>query len=438
MIQGILILVFMLAMMILVIARKIPTVLALILTGVGVCIIAGVPAIGTDADGNSIGFFDTVIVSGATKLAANIMLAMFGSWLGQVMNATGITKTMIKKGAELGGDKTLVVQIILLTISALLFTTISGLGGTIMVGTIVLPILIAVGVEKMSAAITLLLAKGVGATMSTADNQGFASIVGAEFQQVYQYGLMLGGIFFVASIILVVIRHKKYGKKFAFSAPAMQENEENSAFQVKGILGGFAMLTPILPIVLVAVFKFPVIPAMMIGIVWALLTTCLKAGWSNTMNMLVKTLYDGINNYAPAMALMVAIGMLMNGVNNPAVASALAPFMEAIVPKSPVAIAIFFAALAPLCLYRGPFNLYGMGAGIAALVVGLGLMSPTAAMVGFVSVAVMQQSSCPTNTQNVWTSGFVGEDPTKVTLGMLPVVWPAIAFMVVLGTILYL
>ena len=438
MVQGIIILVFMLIMMALIITRKLPTVVALILIGVGVCIIAGVPAIAKDADGNNIGFFDTVIVSGATKLAANIMLALFGSWLGQVMNATGITKTMIKKGAELGGDKTLVVQIILLTISALLFTTISGLGGTIMVGTIVLPILMAVGVDKVSAAITLLMAKGVGATMSQADNSGFAAIVGADFQTVYHYGLMLGGLFFVAGIVLVCIRHKKYGKKFAFSAPAKAEAEEESPFLVKGVMGALAMLTPIIPIVLVAIFKFPVIPAMLIGIIWALLTTCYKAKWSRTMSMLTKTLYDGINNYAPAMALMVAIGMLMNGVNNATVSACLAPFMQAIVPKTPVVIAIFFALLAPLCLYRGPFNLYGMGAGIAALVVGLGLMTPIAAMVGFVTVAVMQQSSCPTNTQNVWTSGFVGEDPTKVTLSMMPVVWPAIAIMVVIGTIIYL
>lgn len=216
MVQGIIILLFMLSMMALIVTRKLPTVVALIVIGVGVCIIAGVPAIGTDADGKAIGYFDTVIVSGATKLAANIMLALFGSWLGQVMNATGITKTMIKKGAELGGDKTLVVQIILLTVSALLFTTISGLGGTIMVGTIVLPILMAVGVDKISAAITLLMAKGVGATMSQTDNSSFAAIVGADFDTVYHYGLMLGGMFFVAAIVLICIRHKKYGKKFAF------------------------------------------------------------------------------------------------------------------------------------------------------------------------------------------------------------------------------
>ena len=438
MIQGIIILAFLLVMMLLIIAKKIPTAIALIIASVGVCIIAGIPFMAKDADGNEIGFLKNVVVSGSTKLASNIMVALFGAWLGQVMNATGITKTMIKKGAELGGDKTIVVQIILLIVSSVLFTTITGLGGTIMVGTIVLPILISVGVDKVSAAVTLLLAKGIGATMSSASNKTFSSIVGVEFETVYNYGLLLGAIFFVGALVLVIYRHKKFGKKFAFSAPAAAAQEEDSAFVVKGVLGALALLTPVIPIILIAVLKVEVIPSMLVGIVWAVLTTCLKAGWDRTMNMLTKALYEGIHNYAPALSLMIAIGILMNDVNHADVSSALSPFMQAIIPGKPVAIVIFFAVLAPLCLYRGPFNLFGMGAGIASLVVSLGLMSPIAAMVGFVSVAAMQQSSCPTNTQNVWTADFVGVDVTKITTAMLPIVWATIAVMVTVGAFIHL
>ena len=32
---------------------------------------------------------------------------------------------------------------------------------------------------------------------------------------------------------------------------------------------------------------------------------------------------------------------------------------------------IFFAILAPLALYRGPMNMFGLGSGIAALIIGL-------------------------------------------------------------------
>lgn len=61
MLQGILILLFMLVIMGLMVTRKIPTVLALFVLAVGICLIGGVPAVATDADGNAIGFLQAVI-----------------------------------------------------------------------------------------------------------------------------------------------------------------------------------------------------------------------------------------------------------------------------------------------------------------------------------------------------------------------------------------
>ena len=141
---------FMIAIMALMVTRKMPMVVALIVLAIGICLIGGVPAIGVNADGQKIGFLDTVTVSGATKLATNIFIAVFAGWLGSVMEVTGITKTIIKKGAELGGDKPLVVTLILFAICSLLFNVIVGLGGVIMIGSIMVPILLAVGVDRLT------------------------------------------------------------------------------------------------------------------------------------------------------------------------------------------------------------------------------------------------------------------------------------------------
>ena len=54
MLQGILIIVFMIAIMALMVTRKMPTVIALFVLTVGICLIGGVPMIGVDADGNQI------------------------------------------------------------------------------------------------------------------------------------------------------------------------------------------------------------------------------------------------------------------------------------------------------------------------------------------------------------------------------------------------
>jgi len=437
MVQGILIIVFMLAIMALMVTRKIPTVVALIVLSIGICLIGGVPVLGVDESGAKIGFLDTVIVSGATKLSTNIMIAVFAGWLGSVMDVTNITKTMIKKGAELGGDKTLVVTLILFGICSLLFSVIVGLGGAIMIGTIMIPILLAVGVDKLTAAGVLLFSYGIGNTFSLSTTNNYASITTASFEMVYQYSLILAALGAVAGVAFIVVRYKTAGKKFAFSAPATEEEVDDSIYQIKGFTGFLAILSPVLPILLVVLGKIDTIPALLIAVIWATVLTCGKAGYKRTMNMLVKTFADGFSKTASAAILMIAIGMLLNAVNQPSVSSALQPFMQIISPNGRVGVILFFALLAPLSMYRGPLNLWGMGAGLAALMVGLGLLPAPAIMAGFVGVAVMQVICCPTNTHNVWASGYVSEDVTNLMKKMIVFVWPAVVIGVVIGTFMY-
>ena len=105
MLQGILIIVVFLVIAALMMTKKIPTLLALPLMAVIICIIAGVPAVGTDAEGNAIGWLQTVVENGTVRMGSAIMAVIFGAWLGQLMNKTGVTENIIKKSAELGGGR---------------------------------------------------------------------------------------------------------------------------------------------------------------------------------------------------------------------------------------------------------------------------------------------------------------------------------------------
>ena len=351
------------------------------------------------------------------------------------MDVTGIMRTMIKKGAELGGDRMLVVHIILYVISTLMMSVVTGLGGAIMIGTIVIPILIAVGVDKMTAAVSFLFAKGVGITFALSNVNTYATMTGMDFDSVYTYSWIISGIAFVAGLVYIVINDRKTGKQFAFSAST--ETEDFNPNEVKGPLGWLSMLTPIIPPVLVAAFKFPVIPALLIGVLWATLMTCWKPGWTRTMSMLVKTFTEGFEKTAPAGCLMIVIGILLKAIKTPQVTAALEPFMSVIAPSGVIVFVLFFIVLAPLCLYRGPFNLWGLGAGICALIVTLNLLTPAQAMVGFVGVTVMQSICCPTNTHNVWVAGYTGQEVTQITMKQLPYVWPSVALMILVGTVMY-
>jgi len=425
MLQGILILVFLLTIMALMIARKLPTVLALFILAIGICVIAGIPPMGVNAEGEQIGFFQNVIQAGAVRLGDAIMTAIFAGWLGMIMEKTNISKTMIKKGAELGGDKTLAIAIILFTISSLLFTVIVGLGSVIMVGTITIPILISVGVDKETAAGTLLFSYCVGMTSSLYAVNTYSGITSTSFDTVFSFSVVLSVLSFVAGCIYLVVRIKVKGRKFAFSAP-LNVADDDEIYKIKGFSGAMAMLTPLVPILLVAVAKFPLIPGFMIGIIWACVFTSYRTSWKRTMDLLTKTFYDGFSVTAPAATLTIAIGMLIMTVNQTAVQDSFGPLVTSVTPTTPIAFILLFALLAPLCLYRGPFNLWGLGAGIAALMVSMGVLPVNVVMGGFVGVTIMQTLCCPTNTQNVWAASFVGVEVFDLTKRQILYIWPVV------------
>ena len=384
MLQGILIVVAFLVVAALMMTKKIPTLLALPLMAVVICIIAGVPMFGKNADGAEIGWLTTVFEAGTVRMGSAIMATIFGAWLGQLMNKTGVTENIIKKSAELGGDRPLVVTLIMVVATAVLFTTLSGLGSIIMVGSIVLPILISVGVPAASAACIFLMAFTTGLACNIANWKSFASIFSLDIADIQGFEIYLMAATAIATLIMVIV---------------------------------------------------PVTPAFTVGIIWCLLFT--SQSFSKAMNQMTKTCYDGITDAGPAVILMVGIGILFLAVTNASVKEVLNPLLLAIVPTSRVPYIIFFAILAPLALYRGPMNMFGLGSGIAALIIGLGTLNPLAVMAAFLAAERIQCGGDPTNTQNVWTANFCEVDVNTCTRKMLPYLWAVSIVGVILGAMLY-
>lgn len=434
MLQGILIIVFFLAIAVLMILRKIPTLVALPTLAVGICAIAGVPLVGKNDKGVAIGFLQTVLEAGAVRMASAYAAVIFGAWLGQLMNKTGVTETLIKKSAEFGGDRPLVVTLVLAAVVALLFTTLAGLGSVIMVGTIVLPILVSVGVPALTAGCIFLMAFATGLCFNVSNWQTYISLLGLQIDSIKQFELILLVATALATIIFIVVEFKRNGVKFAFAAPVDAERDEESP-RIKGFGGFLAMLTPLIPIVLVAFFHAPIIPSFIAGILWIAIFA--SRGFSKTMNLVTRTCYDGITDAAPAVILMVGIGMLYLAVTNPLVKAVLEPFMKAVVPATRWPYILFFIALAPLALYRGPLNMFGLGSGVAALISGLGIMPNLAVMGAFLSVERVQGCGDPTNTQNVWTANFTEVDVNAITKRIIAYLWIVAAVGVVASGFMY-
>jgi hypothetical protein len=324
--------------------------------------------------------------------------------------------------------------------NAVLFTTLSGLGSVIMVGSIFLPILISVGVPAVTASCLFLMSFNIGLTFNMTNWQTFRSIFGLELAQIQQFMTYMLVATLALTIAFLLVEYFRNGRKFAFAAPVNNADPSRDGTgedirPIKGISGFLATLSPIIPILLVVFFKVPINPAFIVGIIWILVFTAKNFG--KAMNMLIKAAYDGIASIAPAVLLFIGIGILFLAVTNPLVKEILNPFMLAIVPSSRIAFIVFFALLAPLSLYRGPLNLFGLGSGIAALIIGLGTLNPLAVMGAFLSSERIQGAGDPTNTHNVWTANFTGIEVNLITKKTLPYLWAIAIIGVIITSVVY-
>lgn len=411
--QAILILLLFLIIAGLMLSRKLPTLVALPILAIGIALIAGVPLSLVDPKTKlDTGILAYIIDGGAIKLSAAYVAVMFGAWLGQIMNQTGISKSIVKTAAELGGDRPLIMTLCITAAIALLFTTISGLGAVIMVGSIAVPIMLSVGVTPIIAVSMFLFGMAIGLELNMANWSFYITATGVSLGDVKNFAIVLMIFTAVMAVAFALIEFKRAGIKFAW-AQTNADTDKKVNF--------LALLTPIVPIIFVLVFKWPIITSFIIGIIYSIITT--QRSFKSALSMLTKTAYDGIADSAPAVLLMIGIGMLLNSVMHPMVSQVLSSVLKSIIPTTPLTYILFFSILAPLALYRGPLNLWGLGSGIAGLIISLKILPPTTVMGALLSTERIQVIGDPTNTQNVWLSNYVGVDVNKLMIKLLPYIW---------------
>lgn len=140
-----------------------------------------------------------------------------------------------------------------------------------------------------------------GLACNIANWKSFASIFSLDIAEIQGFEIYLMAATAIATLIMVIVEFKRNGIKFAFSAPV---DNTKPTKQLTGVRGGLAMITPLIPIVLVAFLKVPVTPAFTVGIIWCLLFT--SQSFNKAMNQMTKTCYDGITDAGPAVILWSA------------------------------------------------------------------------------------------------------------------------------------
>lgn len=396
--------------------RKMPALLALPCMAILIAVLAQVSL--TE-------LLNGVIAQGSIKLASVYVAVFTGAMMGRVMMQTGIAEEIIKRAAEFGGERPLIVALGLMLVTAVLFTTLQGLGAIITVGSLVLPIMMSLGIPRKMAGTLFLLAFGTGFIFNPILFTLYRQLLQLEESQALpaQVGIfaaVLAGLMLITVLVYAFWAAKRSGEILLMSGSSTDDLLQRK-YQSK--VPFLALFSPVLPLVLFFGFnyfglKLDFIAAFILGALFAVLLT----NWRQSIKTLSEAAIKGIEDGAPAALLMMGIGMLLNALNLPPIKTALEPLIQALPFDSPVFYIAFFALLSPLALYRGPLNVFGIGIGLFSIMFGVGILPAMALLAAIMCVVQVQNICDPTNTHNVWVANFVGlrvEQFTKETI--LPV-----------------
>ncbi|MFF6936076.1 TRAP transporter large permease subunit [Streptomyces sp. NPDC008312] len=411
--MGVVILIVMAAGVAAMLTRKLPTAFALVLLGVVIAFVAGAPLTGKES------VLDTVLQEGAPMLASTMIAVLLGSWLGKLLDETGIAGTIVRKIVEFGGDRPTVVALGVLAVSALIGTVTGSAPAAMLAGIIGIPAMVAVGIPKVTAAGTILMGIAVGVPFELPIWQFFSTALDLPVPTVRGFMVKLFPLALVAAVAFVLIESRRRGVEHTWSLKTAADKPRSRRERL-GDAPWYALLTPAVPLVLALGLDVAIIPSLLAGVVYALVTTTRPREMNKR---LLRTLYGGFDVAAPPIALFIAIGILLAAVKLPGAIDALEPLVKAVSPQNPVLFVLVFTLLVPLCLYRGPLNVYGLGAGIAGVLIAAGIY-PAVAVLGLAaSYNQVFGVSDPTSTQTVWSAQYAGVGPQQVMVRTLPYVW---------------
>ncbi len=411
--MGVVILLVMAAGVAAMLTRKLPTAFALVILAVVIAFVAGAPLTGE----NSV--LDTVIQEGAPALAATMIAILLGSWLGKLLDETGIAGTLVRKIVEFGGDRPVVVALGVLAVSTLVGTVTGSAPAAMLAGIIGIPAMIAVGIPKVTAAGTILMGIAAGMPFELPIWQFFSTALELPVETVRGFMIKLFPFALAAAVLFVVIETRRRGVEHAWSLKSASAKPVSRRKQL-GDAPWYALLTPVVPLVLALGFEVAILPSMLAGVLFALVTTTRPREMNKR---LLRTLYGSFEVAAAPIVLFIAIGILLAAVKLPGAVESLEPLVKAVSPQNPVLFVLVFTLLVPLCLYRGPLNVYGLGAGIAGVLIAAGIY-PAVAVLGLAtSYNQVFGVSDPTSTQTVWSAQYAGVTPQQVMLRTLPYVW---------------
>lgn len=346
----------------------------------------------------------------------------FGAFFGRVLIDTGIAATLIRKVVELGGDKPRVTMSLLCIVTAVIFTSMTGIGPVISIAVIVLPIMLSLGIPSPIALFAFMgsiMAGIFGNIVNFTQYQAFFTSANESYAS-YDYNtyFSFGIIGMAVSLVVVLIMANLFLNKKKISRAWAATPDAGNTVDAPAI----SWISIILPVIGVIVFKIPIILGFIIAALFALVTCGkLKGGFANVSRMLSKQFADGAIDVAPMIGFLLTLSMFNNAANYAS------PYFKLLLggamPTTALLLCIVFAILTPLGFFRGPMNLVGSGAAILSVVVSTAVWPVQFLYPLFAITTVAPQHLDVTQSWVAWGFGYT-KVPAKEYMKMsIPTGW---------------
>ncbi len=349
-----------------------------------------------------------VLQAGGVTFASAVIIIVFGAWFAQILIQTGIAESVIRSAVELAGDRPLISAMIVTLVTAILFSSMYGVGAAIAIGVIALPIMMSQGIPPRVAAPAFTMGIGAGTMVNLVQfgtfQKLFPGIVygGKELT----YWTIGGCVYVLCAWLMTIVMLNRLGTRQMASV-------DTAAAPVRKRTPYYTYIVPIFPVLMIIVAKWEIIPTFLLSIVLALVLTYRDRGFQGSINLFNKTFYDAFPDIATIAALWTICGMIIVCGQMPQVSAALKPIFGPILPHTPLQAAVFFGVLGGIgSIYRGPLVVIGTGAAVLALVLANKELPIPLLYSLWLAPTVLQGSMDPTNSWTLWTIGY-----TKVSHG---------------------
>ena len=236
---GIALLVAFLAVVVLIIRGQSPIIMLLILA----VLWSAIAGIGIDD------IQKKILQAGGVAYASAVIIIVFGAWFAQVLIQTGIAESVIRSAVELAGDRPLVTAMTITLVTALLFTSMYGVGAAIAIGIIALPIMLGQGIPPSVAAPAFTMGIGAGTFINLVQFGTFQKLFpGLKYEAPYlTYWIVGMCVYVLAAWLMAFIYLRKSGVRRLASVEVADSGEP----AVRKRTPYYTYVVPLFPVIMV-------------------------------------------------------------------------------------------------------------------------------------------------------------------------------------------